>query len=349
MSQEHTLYRKYRPQTFQEVLGQEQVVCALEGALAQGRVGHAYLFAGTRGTGKTSVARIFARALNIHERDVYEIDAASNNGVDEMRALGEEIYTLPFHSERKLYILDEAHMLSKAAWNAFLKTLEEPPAHAMFILATTELEKVPETILSRCQIFTFKTPSTSTIREMITRTAEKEGYTLAQSSVELIALIADGSFRDAHSTLQKVFSSVKEKNILPETIEAILGAPKSTHIVALLDAIAERSGERAFTVVHTLRTSEAHMRTVIKLILHFVRAILLVRTAPSLQHILRDTFNEEAWQAILRHAEASKKEIHSSFLLLLLDALARAGTSYTPELPLEVALLQHFERLEKEC
>ena len=144
-----SLYRAYRPQTFEEVAGQEQVTKPLAEAAKQKAIAHAYLFAGSRGLGKTSVARIFARAIGCKERDLYEIDAASNNSVDGIRALTEGVYTLPFESPYKVYILDEAHMLSKSAWNAFLKTLEEPPSHAVFILATTELEKVPETVQSR--------------------------------------------------------------------------------------------------------------------------------------------------------------------------------------------------------
>ena len=142
------LYRKYRPTSFKDVVGQPQVRRALEGALASGSMAHAYLFAGSRGTGKTSVARIFARAAGVGDSDLYEIDAASNRGIDDIRALREQVHTLPFGSPYKCYIIDECHSLTKDAYNALLKTLEEPPPHALFILATTELEKVPETTAS---------------------------------------------------------------------------------------------------------------------------------------------------------------------------------------------------------
>src|SRR5947199_39679 len=154
-----SLYRAYRPSTFADVVGQDQVTKPLEEQLRGKTAGHAYLFAGSRGLGKTSVARIFARELGATSKDLYEIDAASNNTVDDIRALTENVYTLPFESPYKVYILDEAHMLSKGAWNAFLKTLEEPPAHAIFILATTELNRVPETVQSRCQVFVFHKPT----------------------------------------------------------------------------------------------------------------------------------------------------------------------------------------------
>src|SRR3990167_369553 len=153
------LYRKYRPASFDDIRGDQEVVAVLRAAVAQGKVAHAYLFAGGRGTGKTSMARILARALGTSEQDIYEMDAASNRGIDEIRELREGVATLPFESKYKFYIIDEAHALTRDAWGALLKTLEEPPAHAIFVLATTELDRVPETILSRCQTFNFKKPS----------------------------------------------------------------------------------------------------------------------------------------------------------------------------------------------
>src|SRR5258706_4881767 len=150
-----SLYRKYRPNDWDEVLGQDHVVKVLDGSINNGKVAHAYLFSGSRGTGKTSVARIFARALGTSENDIYEIDAASNRGIDDIRELREDVRVLPFESKHKVYIIDEVHMLTKEAWGALLKTLEEPPEHAIFVLATTELGKVPETIRSRCQTFEF--------------------------------------------------------------------------------------------------------------------------------------------------------------------------------------------------
>ena len=153
------LYRKYRPETFAQVIGQEPVIKALQGALSSDSLAHAYLFSGSRGTGKTSIARIFARELGSSENDTYEIDAASNRGIDDIRALRDAVRTLPFDSKYKVYIIDEVHMLTKEAFNALLKTLEEPPRHVIFILATTEEEKLPETIVSRCQSFRFKKPS----------------------------------------------------------------------------------------------------------------------------------------------------------------------------------------------
>src|SRR3989344_6343971 len=147
------LYRKYRPQKFADVIGQEHIVKVLEGAVALGNISHAYLFSGTRGTGKTSMARILSRAIGTSANDLVEMDAASNRGIDDIRDIRESVNTLPFESKYKVYIIDEVHMLTRDAWNAFLKTLEEPPAHVVFIMATTEIEKVPETVVSRCQTF----------------------------------------------------------------------------------------------------------------------------------------------------------------------------------------------------
>ena len=156
---ETALYRKYRPQTFKEVLGQDHIVKVLQSSIELDKIAHAYIFSGSRGTGKTSVARIFAKELGTSANDITEIDAASNTGVDDIRALNESVNTIPFESKYKIYILDEAHMLSKSAWNALLKTLEEPPKHVIFILATTEFEKIPETVVSRCQTFSFRKPA----------------------------------------------------------------------------------------------------------------------------------------------------------------------------------------------
>ena len=168
------LYRKYRPQSLDDVIGQDHIVKVIEGSLKQGNISHAYLFFGSRGTGKTSVARIIARELETGPTDIHEIDAASNRGIDDIRALREEVRTLPFDSKYKVYIVDEVHMLTKEAFNALLKTLEEPPAHVIFILATTEMDKVPETILSRCQVFTFHRPTETILRKMAQEIAKKE-------------------------------------------------------------------------------------------------------------------------------------------------------------------------------
>ena len=185
------LYRKYRPKTFKEVLGQDHIVKILESSVETNKVSHAYLFVGSRGTGKTSVARIFATSIGVSANDMYEIDAASNRGIEDIKQLRDGTRVMPFDSKFKVYIIDEVHMLSKDAWGALLKTLEEPPKHVIFILATTELHKVPETIISRCQVFTFKKASDAICKKMLIDVAKKEGFELDAGSAELLAIFAD--------------------------------------------------------------------------------------------------------------------------------------------------------------
>src|SRR3990167_6614668 len=189
---ELVLYRKYRPQGWKDVRGQEQIVSALTAAAQASTPAHAYLFAGSRGTGKTSVARIFAREIGCAPEDLYEIDGASNRGIDDVRELREGVKSLPFRSPFKVYIIDEVHMLTKEAFNALLKTLEEPPKHVVFVLATTELGKLPDTIVSRCQHFTFKKPSQKILKESVLDITKKEGYTMDASSADLLATLGDG-------------------------------------------------------------------------------------------------------------------------------------------------------------
>ena len=202
MSETHiALYRKYRPQTFDDVVGQEQVVNLLQSTIKQKKISHAYLFCGGRGTGKTTVARIFARDIGCNPEDIIEIDAASNRGIDEIRELREAVRTAPFSSPYKIYIVDEAHMLTKEAANALLKTLEEPPSHVIFILATTDPEKLPSTILSRCQKVTFVSPDVVTLAKRLTHVAGEEGKELDDETAKLIATHGKGSYRDALGVL----------------------------------------------------------------------------------------------------------------------------------------------------
>src|SRR6056297_1967272 len=175
MSTTSALYRKYRPESFADVRDQDHIVSALEGAIKKGEIPHALLFSGTRGTGKTTLARIFAKAIGTSDMDLYEIDAASNRGIDDVRELKEAVHTLPYESEKKVYIIDEVHMLTKEAFNALLKTLEEPPEHVVFILATTEEEKLLDTILSRCQVFRLHSPSREVLQQTVISVAKEEG------------------------------------------------------------------------------------------------------------------------------------------------------------------------------
>lgn len=340
---DQVLYRKYRPQAFSEILGQDAVVQALTGAIAHNTIAHAYLFSGSRGTGKTSLARIFAHEIGTEDRDLIEIDAASNRGVDDIRALREEVHVLPFTSPYKVYIIDEVHMLTKEAFNALLKTLEEPPKHVVFILATTEPEKLPDTILSRCQHFAFKKPTTPLLRDMVLRVAAQEGYTLEPASGDLIALLADGSFRDAHGILQKILAASPDTAITAQWVEQVTGTPQSTLLIRLVDALGTGDLEEALTALHTITTSTNDMRTVYALITRLIRAILLIRNVPSMEAELTPEYTQQEMESIKHHAEHSATHINSRLLARILEAYTHSGTTYAPELPLELAFIDHFE------
>ncbi len=332
------LYRKYRPADLDEVIGQDHIVSVLKTQIQTKTIGHAYLFAGSRGTGKTTVARILARSAGTTETDLYEMDAASNRGIDEMRSLREGIHTPPFDSARKTYILDEAHMLTKEAWNALLKVLEEPPIHALFILATTELEKVPETIQSRCQTFVFRKPSPTILKEVIARIAKKEGYTLEPASIELVALLADGSFRDAQAILEKVLGTSRDKKIGVKEVEEVTGAPSGELVNAVLSAINEKNIEKGFSALRKAESQNIDIRVFTKLLLNKCRAVLLIRFAPEIKKELLQEHGETGFALLEGIAKNRSSGVTSSALRLLISAAMDIPFSAIPVLPLELAL-----------
>lgn len=337
-----SLYRAHRPQKFSDVAGQDQVVKPLEEQLSNKKVGHAYLFSGSRGLGKTSIARIFARELGTDMSDLYEIDAASHNSVEDIRTLSENVYTLPFTSPYKVYILDEAHMLSKSAWNAFLKTLEEPPAHAIFILATTELEKVPETVQSRCQLFQFKKPRRESLVKLIAQVAKKEGYTIEPHAADLVALLADGSYRDALSVLEKVCAISSDKKITREETERATGAPRLTLIEDLVRALADGSSEQSLMAIEKATAEEVDMPLYLTLILEYIRTVLLVRHAPELRKELAGELGEQAYAEVEQFANAKGSTLTHKTLKVFLDAASRMRFSPIPVLALELAVFELF-------
>ncbi|HVM59184.1 MAG TPA: DNA polymerase III subunit gamma/tau [Candidatus Paceibacterota bacterium] len=335
-----SLYREYRPKSFDEVVGQEQVTKPLQEAVKTKKIGHAYLFAGSRGLGKTSVARIFAKEIGCSERDLYEIDAASSNSVDDIRALAEGVYTLPFESSYKVYILDEVHMLSKSAWNAFLKTLEEPPSHAVFVLATTELERVPETVQSRCQVFEFKKPTRKGLAEVCSAVAKKEGAKLEPGASELIAILANGSYRDALSILQKVLSISGDKTLSREEVERVTGAPSRETVHALVSALASGERGKALSAIEKAAKADVDMKLFLELVIEELRSALLIRYAPEMRDSLKEELGSDEYASLEEFAKG--KGITHDTLLAFLTASDRIRYASIPALPLELAVLELF-------
>lgn len=337
-----SLYRKYRPQGWKDVTGQPQVTDALAEQIKGKKIGHAYLFAGSRGLGKTSVARIFAKEIGTTEKDLYEIDAASNNSVDDIRNLTENVYTLPFESPYKVYILDEAHMLSKGAWNAFLKTLEEPPSHAVFILATTELEKVPETVQSRCQVFTFKKPGRAELAKVVANVAKKEGYDVEPGAADLVALLAEGSYRDALSVLERALTVPQGKSLKRDAVEDATGSPKHVLVADLAKALAEGNQGAALTAVRKAADAGIDMKLYLSLVLDYVRAVLLVRHAPELRKEFAAELGADEYAEVEKLASEKGGRITHQTLRAFLDAASRMRYASVPSLPLELAILELF-------
>ena len=339
MSDHVALYRKHRPETFADVLDQDHIVKVLEGAIAKGTIPHAILFSGTRGTGKTTLARIFAKAIGVSDVDLYEIDAASNRGIDDIRELREAVHTLPYESEKKVYIIDEVHMLTKEAFNALLKTLEEPPSHVIFILATTEEEKLLDTILSRCQVFRMRSPSRKVLATLVTDVAKKEGFTLNPAAADLIAIAADGAFRDALGVTQKVILASGDEIGTADEVAEIIGAPKSSIMAELLDGIHEKDTQKALGAIQTVVESHGDLKIFTRLLLERMRAVMLLRNMPSKSAELLAHFTEADREQIETIAQTTPSPINSHALLHILKASESIGKTQLSHLPLELAVI----------
>jgi DNA polymerase-3 subunit gamma/tau len=376
-----SLYRRHRPRTFADVVGQEHVVRTLKNAVEQGKVHHAYLFVGSRGTGKTSMAKILAACLNCVDGptvtpcgkcescvaianatslDVIEMDAASNNSVDDIRDLREKVAYAPVSGRHKVYILDEAHMLSPQAWNAFLKTLEEPPPRTIFVLATTEAQKVLPTVVDRCHRFDFGRPSAEQVVEVLRRVAGQEAIDIEDGAVALIARHATGSFRDALGTLEQLVTYAGERRIVSEDVLAVLGVADAEQLFAALDAVLARDPAEALRAAARLSESGRDPGQVLRDIEVHGRELLTVQVLGEVPPELRVT--PERDRRLLEQAQALTDTDAVRLLDLVaaaLDATANGAQARiqlelvlvkaaAPELdPSMAALLARIERLEK--
>ena len=266
------------------------------------------------------------------------MDAASNRGIDDVREIRESVNTLPFESKYKVYIIDEVHMLTKDAWNAFLKTLEEPPAHVVFILATTELEKVPDTVISRCQTFQFRQPNQATLKDFAMSVAKKEGAILEPEAAELVALLGDGSFRDAHGILEKVLSSSKSKKITREEIELVTGAPKSELVRDILSSLVEKNLERGLKAIQRAGEANADMKLFAKLILERLRFLFLLRLKAGMDEYISEQVSEDDFKFLKDLVAKAGPSLTADILLRFITAYEDSGRTSIPELALELAL-----------
>ncbi len=352
-----SLYRTWRPKSFADLVGQDAVVRTLTSAIEGGKLAHAYLFSGPRGSGKTSAAKILARCINCERGptahpdntcencvamlagtafDVLEIDAASNRGIDEIRALRDAVKFAPSVMRMKVYIIDEAHMLTKEGANAFLKTLEEPPAHAAFILATTEPEKLPVTILSRCQRYAFRRIAIPVMIERMREIARYEGISIDEPALAAIAYRADGGLRDALTILEQA-AAFADGTISTSTIELAFGASGRGYANALLDYVIERDASGVLRTIEEASDAGADMNVLVRSLIAAFRNLLVARVNPEL--LARDLAPEDAQRAADRAQRTQQASIVRA-LRVLSEAAALARTGGNPRLELETALLR---------
>ncbi len=364
------LYRKYRPKKLEDVLGQETIVELLKNAARFDKLAHAYLFYGPKGSGKTTTARLIAKIANCEKRrddenfrkkgepcnechscneidesralDVVEIDAASNRGIDEIRNLKEGVKFSPSRLKYKVYIIDECHQLTKEAFNALLKTLEEPPAHAIFILATTEYEKMPATIISRTQRFHFKRLPLVTIVEKLNTIVKAEKIEADKAAIELIAATAEGSFRDAESILNQIASL--ESKIKFENVEKLLGKVGFNRTADMAEALIKKDLPEALKQLSKINEGGYNLVQFTKDLIHYLRRVLAFKFSPSLEENFKKELTDSELELIKKHSQMIVDEEKT---IGLLKSLIRAYTEmrYSPIAiaPLEVAIIENLK------
>lgn len=358
------LYRKYRPQNFKEFFGQEHIVKTISNEIASGNISHAYLFSGHRGTGKTTLARIFAKAINCENRkgaepcnkckscleinsgraiDLIEIDAASNRGIDEIRSIKEGIRFSPTFLKYKVLILDEAHQLSKEAANALLKILEEPPAYAVFILATTEAHKMIPTIASRCQRFDFHKLSFEEMIKKLEWISKNENIDIDKEALWLIASSSEGSLRDAEGKLNQILNFIPKGKIKVEDIRGILGIVDNTMARELTDILIKKDKALALKLINDVIDKGIDIQEFIKTLIDYLRNLMLLKIDSSLVNVVLPGETKQEKEIILNQAKEYEEKALRKTLELLLGAENKTKYSSIQQLPLELALIESME------
>ena len=358
------LYRKYRPQTFAEIIGQEHVIKTLTNAISQSLISHAYLFAGPRGSGKTTVARLLAKSVNCQNRqageyepcnhcqscqeimkgrsmDLIEIDAASHRGIDEVRELRDGIKFVPTKSKYKIFIIDEAHQMTKEAFNALLKTLEEPPSYAIFILATTEIHKMIPTIVSRCQRFDFRKLTLPEIIKRLEIITKKEGVKIEKAALELIALNSGGSIRDGESLLDQILIFAgKNGEIKTEDIKNLLGLVETKIVAKFTDFLCQKEALPAINFLNEIIEQGLDLQEFTNTLINYLRQALILKISGGGENPIISGLTKEELEKLKTQATIFKEDKLRNILNLFLETQNKMKYSPIPQLPLELAIIE---------
>ncbi len=364
------IYRKYRPKTLEGLLGQEHIIEILRNAARQDKFAHAYLFYGPRGSGKTTTARLIAKLVNCETRqsdkkfkekgepcnkcrpcseidagralDVIEVDAATNTGVDEIRDLQEGVRLSPTSYKYKVFIIDEVHMLSKSAFNALLKTLEEPPAHAVFVLATTEYEKVPPTISSRTQRFHFRKLSLEEILKKLNSIVKSEKLKVSDDALELIAALAEGSLRDAESLLDQITSL--DQDVELKDVERIAGKIGHKKTAQLAEHLLSGDLEKSLSYLNEIDQEGYNLVQLAKDLIHYLRKVVTLKMNPGIEELYKKELTKDELGQIKKHAEMADGEKHIELIKSLVRAYSEMRYSPFAIVPLEVAMIENLKK-----